>query len=502
MTLRELIADLDKPVCSGDLSMQIAAITYDSRKVKAGTVFVALRGTKSDGHEFIAKAIELGAAAIVAEIAPPENCPAAWIHVRDTRVALALMATTFYSHPADKLSICGVTGTNGKTTIAFLVHHLLNHGLMRCGLLGTVLYDVGGQVTDASHTTPESLELQGLFAKMLRNGCRAAAIEVSSHALEQERVHGVPFAAAIFTNLTQDHLDYHGTMEAYFEAKLKLFETTAAEKNGRLIINADDAWGRRIIQKFDSHPGLVRYGVGVQTDYRASDVKYDVNGTQFELEHKGRGLLVRTPLIGGFNVYNTLAAIAAAHAMGCNLREMVAGMKNAPQVPGRLERVVITGSEPFQVYIDYAHTPDAIINVLKTVRQLRPKRVVTLFGCGGDRDRTKRPLMARAAEEGSDVCVLTSDNPRTEHPLQILEDARKGFARQGHALIPDREEAIHAAIGNARPGDIIIIAGKGHESYQEIMGVRHAFDDRQIAKYGLNDWMRDRSDRRTMEADL
>jgi UDP-N-acetylmuramoyl-L-alanyl-D-glutamate--2,6-diaminopimelate ligase len=502
MNLRELISNLDKPVCSGDLSPDITTIAYDSRKVKPGSAFVALRGVKSDGHDYITKALELGASAIFAETAPPEDCKVAWIHVRSTRVALAVLATAFYNSPANDLTVCGVTGTNGKTTIAFLLHHLLNHALMRCGLLGTVVFDVGGQIMNATHTTPESLELQELFSRMRKNGCRAASIEVSSHALDQERVHGVPFAAAIFTNLTQDHLDYHHTMEEYFEAKMKLFDTVAARKDGKLIINSDDTWGRRLIQKYESHPGLIRYGLGVQTDYRATNVRYDLTGTQFELEHKGRGLLVRSPLIGGFNVYNTLAAVAAAHAVGCNLRDMVTAMKSAPQVPGRLERVFITGTEPFQVFVDYAHTPDAIINVLKTVRQMRPARVITVFGCGGDRDRTKRPLMARAAEEGSDVCVLTSDNPRTEDPKQIIEDARKGFGREGHALIVDRKEAIHTAVGHARRGDIIIIAGKGHESYQDIQGVKHPFDDRQVAKYAMNDWMRDRADRRMEESEL
>lgn len=499
MNLRELTAGLDKPVVSGDLSTDITGIVFDSRTARQGTMFVALRGGKTDGHDFIDQAITAGVSAVVAESAPPENCAVPWVHVRDSRIALAQMAAVFYWNPAEKLALCGVTGTNGKTTTAFILHHLLNRALMRCGLLGTVVYDVGGQLQPATHTTPESLQLHGLLSRMLKNGCRAAALEVSSHALHQHRVHGVPFSAAIFTNLTQDHLDYHRTMEDYFAAKVELFESTAARKNGKLIINADDTWGRRLIQKYESHPGLIRYGLGVQADYRATDIRYDLLGTQFELEHKGRRLLVRCPLIGAFNVYNTLAALAAAHALGCNLRDMVTAMKDVPQVPGRLERVAVTGSEPFQVFVDYAHTPDAIISVLKTVRQLRPKRVIAVFGCGGDRDRTKRPLMARAAEEGSDVCVLTSDNPRSEDPRQIIDDARRGFAREGHALIADRREAIHTAIGHARPGDIIVIAGKGHETYQEIKGVRHPFDDRVFAKHAMNDWMRDRADRRTMD---
>ena len=479
MTLRELAASLANPVVSGSLDTEISGIAYDSRKAGPGALFVAIRGTAQDGHDYIPRAIEAGAAAVMAEIAPPEGCAVPWVHVAGTRRALGAVAETFYGKPSSALLSSAVTGTNGKSTTAFLVHHLLNAAHVRCGLIGTMFYDLGGEQAPATHTTPESLEMQQLMAAMRDNGCRAVSMEVSSHALHQERVAGIDFDAAVFTNLTQDHLDYHGTMEEYFRAKCLLFDSVAAS-SGRMIVNADDAWGRKIIARHEDTRRVVKYGFGVGCDFRASNVRYDMTGTTFELEARGRAFLARTPLIGDFNVYNTLAALAAANALDVNLREAVQNMKNAPQVPGRLERV--SEGTRAHVYVDYAHTPDGIVNALRTVRGLRPRRVITVFGCGGDRDRTKRPKMARAAEEASEVCVLTSDNPRTEDPLVIMADASKGFTRGGHLEIADRREAIRAALELACEGDIVVIAGKGHENYQEVHGKRSPFDDRKIAR--------------------
>ncbi len=487
MTLRDLIPHLDKPAVSGDLDTEIAGLAYDSRKSGPGIAFVALRGTHADGHAFIPKAIELGAAAIIAEQAPPDDVTVPWVHVRHSRIALAQAAAALNGHPAKALIIAGVTGTNGKTTTAFLLHHLFNSAQMRSGLLGTVFYDLGnGEQIPATHTTPESLEIQGLLASMRDNGCRACAMEVSSHALDQERVFGLPFAAAIFTNLTQDHLDYHGTMEKYFEAKVRLFEITAASPRSALIINGDDSWGRKLALRFEHTGRVTRFGFGVHCEFRAINVRYDLTGTTFELEAKGRSFLVRLPLIGDFNVYNALGALAAAHGVGLNLREAVKSLQNAPQVPGRMERV--SENSRFQVFVDYAHTPDGLENALRTARALRPRRLITVFGCGGDRDRTKRPKMAAAAEAGSDICVLTSDNPRTEDPEQILNDAKSGFTRpQKHAIIADRRTAIQTALENAWEGDLVLIAGKGHEDYQDIQGKKHPFDDRKIARQFMHD---------------
>lgn len=486
MTLRDLIPHLDKPAVSGSLDTEVASLAYDSRKVGPGTAFVALRGKQVDGHDFIPKAIELGAAAIICEQAPPEDVSIPWVHVRKSRIALAQAAAALNGHPAKALTIAGVTGTNGKTTSVYLIHHLFNSAQLRSGMLGTVFYDLGGQQVPATHTTPESLEIQGLMATMRDNGCRACAMEVSSHAVDQERVHGLPFAAAVFTNLTQDHLDYHGTMERYFEAKVGLFEMAAAEPRSSLIINADDSWGRKLIQRFENTGRVTKFGFGVGCDFRAVNVRYDLTGTTFELEARGRSFLVRSPLIGDFNVYNTLGALAAAHGVGLNMREAVANMQKAPQVPGRLERV--SENSRFHVYVDYAHTPDGIVNALRTVRALRPRRIITVFGCGGDRDRSKRPKMASAAEAGSDICVLTSDNPRTEDPQRILDDAKAGFARpKSHAIIADRREAIKVALEGALEGDIVLIAGKGHEDYQDIQGKKHPFDDRRVARQLLHE---------------
>ena len=450
MKLRDLIPNLDKPAVSGSLDTEITGLAYDSRKVGPGIAFVALRGTSADGHTFIPKAIALGASAIIAEQAPADDVSVPWVHVRHSRIALAQAAAALHGHPAKSLTIAGVTGTNGKTTTAFLMHHLFNTAQKRSGLLGTVFYDLGnGGRLPATHTTPESLEIQGLLATMRDNGCRACAMEVSSHALDQDRVFGLPFAAAVFTNLTQDHLDYHGTMEKYFEAKVRLFDITAeSSPRSALIINGDDAWGRKLVERFQHTGRVTRFGFGVHNEFRAINVRYDLTGTTFELEAKGRSFLVRSPLIGDFNVYNALGALAAAHGVGLNLREAVKSLQNAPQVPGRMERV--SENSRFQVFVDYAHTPDGLENALRTARALRPRRLITVFGCGGDRDRTKRPKMAAAAEAGSDICVLTSDNPRTEDPEQILNDAKAGFARpQKHAIIADRREAIRAALENA-----------------------------------------------------
>ena len=497
MTLRDILNRLDDAVASGNLDTEVTGIAYDSRKVTKGTIFVALRGTSSDGHDFIEKAIAQGAAAIVAEIAPPHYSKTVWIHVRSTRLALAEISETFYDDPSHSLLVGAVTGTNGKTTTAFLLHHLLNHAQRRCGLLGTVVYDVGGELKPATHTTPESLELQALLADMRTHGCRAVAMEVSSHALDQKRIHGVKIDAAIFTNFTQDHLDYHGTMDKYFEAKAKLFAQASKVNGAKLIINIDDTGGRRLASAFSEHPGLVTYGLGATADFRAVNPRYELTGTTFEFEHKGRSLLVRIPLIGQFNVYNTLAALAAAHGMGCNLRDSVRAMQSAPQVPGRMERV--TERERFHVFVDYAHTPDGLVNALASARGLRPGRIITVFGCGGDRDRAKRPLMAKAAEEGSDVCILTSDNPRTEDPARIFEDARRGFSRTSNTVIADRKEAIQTAIENAREGDLILIAGKGHETYQDIEGVKHPFDDRRVARQLLDQMTRQIGEKRLQQ---
>jgi UDP-N-acetylmuramoyl-L-alanyl-D-glutamate--2,6-diaminopimelate ligase len=482
MKLSELIEHIHVRHVAGTLETEVTGVHCDSRSVKPGGVFCALKGAGRDGHEFIQVAIENGAVAILSERPNPAEFLATWIQVGNGRSAMATAAANFEGRPSLRFPVVGVTGTNGKTTTAFLVHHVMKSILHRAGLLGTIYYSTGEALVEASHTTPESTEVQRLLREMAEADCRGMAMEVSSHGLEQHRVTGVAFDVGIFTNLTQDHLDYHLTMENYFAAKRLLFEQMDAEtgKKGTAIINLDDTYGERLAKTRFERLRVMTYGRGSNADFRIGDLRSDFNGTQYQLRFQDRQFLVRIPLIGSFNVYNSVAAIAAGWAIGLNLREVVAKMADAPQVPGRLE--LVGGRQTnYRVFVDYAHTPDALTNVLSTLRALDPNRIITVFGCGGDRDSTKRPLMAAAAEAGSDLCILTSDNPRTEDPRKILADAARGFLRGGHEVMEERRDAIRRAIQLAGERDIVLIAGKGHESYQEINGVRHDFDDRKVA---------------------
>ncbi|MEI8311686.1 MAG: UDP-N-acetylmuramoyl-L-alanyl-D-glutamate--2,6-diaminopimelate ligase, partial [Verrucomicrobiota bacterium] len=428
------------------------------------------------GAEFAQQAAGKGAAAVVAESAIGDcGCPV--VRVADARAAMADIAAAFYGHPDRSLKCAGVTGTNGKTTSAFLMKHMLDSASLRSGLIGTVKYVVGTEEISAPRTTPESADLQEMLARMRDCGSKAVAMEVSSHALVQQRVRGIEFDAAVFTNLTQDHLDYHRTMDAYFEAKCLLFEGLAAQthKKGRAIINADDRHGHLLMERFGKKVRTVTFGRGVGSDFRASAIQFDGTGSVFQLDAKRKSFLVRMPLIGLFNIYNALAALAASAACGVELRGAIAALASAPQVPGRLERVM--AKRNFQVFVDYAHTDDALKNVLRTLKDLKPARLITVFGCGGDRDRAKRPLMAAAAGELSDWTVITSDNPRREDPEEIIRDVEAGMRGTNYEKITDRENAIRHAIDLARPGDIVLIAGKGHENYQEFADRRIAFDD-------------------------
>ena len=479
MILSELAAAAPDSVLQGAGDLDICGLAYDSRQVVPGDLFVALRGSEVDGRRYAASAIEKGAVAVAAEGVADSAWRTPFLKVPDSRRALAELACAFHGNPSHDLRVAGVTGTNGKSTTAIIAKHLLDAAQRRSGLIGTIGNDVGDGVQAGTHTTPESLELQGLLSEMRENGCASAVMEVSSHGLDQDRVRGVRFRAAAFMNLTQDHLDFHGTMEAYFDAKRTLFEMTA-EEGGLLVINGDDPYGRRLLDEFGKEARCLSFGSGFGNDLRVSNWRIGFDGTQFDLEAKGRSILVKLPLIGRFNISNALAALGLAEGCGCNFREAVRGLATCPQVPGRLENVSLDA--PFRVFVDYAHTPDALTNVLAAVRGLNPRRLVTVFGCGGDRDREKRPLMAKAAEEGSDLCVLTSDNPRGEDPELILRDAARGFRSKDHLQIVDRREAIRTAILKARPHDVVVVAGKGHEDYQEIDGVKQPFNDRKICE--------------------
>lgn len=485
MQLKTLVAAVSPRQITGPLDRVVESIAYDSRRVQRNGLFVALRGEKSDGHQFIEQAVEKGATVIVTEHevqSPRATC----VVVENTRSALADLAATFYEHPARRLKLAAVTGTNGKTTTTFLLKHILEKAGMRCGLLGTVRYEIADRVLPAVRTTPESLDVQELLSQMVNAGCKAAAMEVSSHALTQDRVRGIEWEVAVFTNLTQDHLDFHGTMENYFEAKAALFTGLAdqkAKKSATAIINLDDRYGAQLIDRLDGKIPVITYGVGARSDFRASNYHAEFAGTSYQLDARGKSYLVRVPLIGRFNVANSMAALAAASSMGISLREAVLSLGRSPQVPGRLEAV--PAKRQFQVFVDYAHTDDALLNVLKTLRELSPRRLIVVFGCGGDRDKQKRPLMARVADQNADYSIITSDNPRKEDPDAIIADAEKGFRSDRYEKIADRANAIARAIELAQPRDIVLIAGKGHEAYQEFADHTVPFDDIQVARQAL-----------------
>jgi len=403
-------------------------------------------------------------------------------------MVMADLAARFHNYPARKLKLAGVTGTNGKTTTTFLIKHICEKAGMRCGLLGTVRYEIGERVLPATRTTPESLDLQELLAQIKDAGCRAAAMEVSSHALAQERIRGLEWEVAVFTNLTQDHLDYHGTMENYFESKAKLFTQLTQQQKKRkpvAVVNMDDRYGEQLLNRFDKKISVITFGMGVRADFRASNYRMEFGGTSYQLDARGKSYLVRVPLIGRFNVANSMAALAAANALGLNLREAVLSLGKSPQVPGRLE--MVPAKRQFQVFVDYAHTPDALLNVLKTLRQLEPGRLIAVFGCGGDRDRQKRPLMGRVADQNADYSIITSDNPRKEDPNAIISEIERGFGSDRYEKVAERAEAIARAIALAQPRDIILIAGKGHETYQEFADHTVPFDDIQVARRAIED---------------
>ncbi len=472
----------------------IKKLVFDSRQVGEGSLFFALPGVHQQGSAFVQEAIERGALAIVSEeefdssLLQKNSSSTLFIRVAHARRAMAQMAAIFYHAPSHCLAVCGVTGTNGKTTTAYLVHHFCDFNGRASGLLGTVKYVLPGRIEIASRTTPESIDIQAMLQEMRTGGFRAVAMEVSSHAIVQERVREVEFDVAVFTNLTQDHLDYHGSMEAYFDAKASLFYSLAHQKmkRGRAVINADDRYGRLLLERLESLSSNVRlltFGQLRGVDFRATDIQYHSCGTTFCLETRRRSYLVRSPLVGLFNVYNALGALAAASSMGLELRRAIKALEHAPQIPGRLQRV--EGRRNFQVFVDYAHTPDALENVLRALRELQPGRLVLLFGCGGERDRSKRALMAAVAQRYADEVIVTTDNPRGEDPLSIIEEITQGFNQHKYSCILDRREAISRAIEQALPYDIIIIAGKGHEAYQEVAGQRLPFDDVQIAQQAM-----------------
>ena len=488
MNSKQLFSILSEPIITGTLKKPLSLLTDDSRRVIPGSCYIAVKGTRVDGHDFIDQAIAAGAIAIVAETPCPAQAQEAgicWVQAPDTKEADGVLMSAWNDFPSRKLVALGVTGTNGKTTISYLTNAIFRATWQRAGLIGTIMYDNGAQRTPSHNTTPGCAELQGMLADMVNNGCKAVAMEVSSHALHQHRTTGVDFRVGIFTNLTQDHLDYHGTMEEYYEAKKLLFTRMAANKSLKAVavINADDEYGRKLAEELRPIMRVRTFGLAKDADFRAEPKIISMKGSQYELVYNGKSYLVRTPLIGEFNVSNSLAALAGAVSAGVNIRDAIASLAQSPQVPGRME--LVSSVNNVQCFVDYAHTPDAVENVCRTMKQLcRQGRVFTVFGCGGDRDRTKRPLMGEAAARYSDVCIVTSDNPRTEDPEQIIDEIMPGIPKEKQHRITDREEAIRAALKLARPGDCILIAGKGHENYQIFADETITFSDSAVvAKY-------------------
>ena len=535
MKLKMLIKDMEINEITGSADVEVAGIAYDSRKVKPGDVFVAAKGEKCDGHDFISDAVKKGALAVVHEKAVTScelknkedsgdsslvSRPSSpvFIKVSDSRKSLAYLSNNFYERPSDKLTVIGVTGTNGKTTATYLMKSILEAWGKDVGLIGTINYLVKDRHYDAPHTTPEALEFQAVLNEMVSAGCSHVVTEVSSHALAQKRVDYTGFSIAVFTNLTRDHLDFHITMEEYFRAKERLFKELLL-KDGMSVINFDDPYGRRLISELktsqqgaanirDSKTGnVITYGIETGADIVAVNIKNSFDGLMFDINFNGRTYNVQSPLIGIYNVYNILSAIGAAVSLNVPWDAIISGIKNMGSVKGRFQKVDL--GQNFLCIVDYAHTEDALERLILTAKEIKEQqssraaeqhytnstsrithhasRIITVFGCGGDRDRGKRPRMAAIATKLSDYVVITSDNPRSEEPMEIIKEIEKGALRMNYTIEPDREKAIQKAVETAEEGDILLIAGKGHEDYQEIKGARHKFRDREIAEKAIRE---------------
>ena len=486
MTFQHLLDGAE--VLSQSGNPDVTGVEYDSRRVKPGCVFVAMRGETSDGNRFIDQAIQSGAVAVVSDSAteiPREGV--AWALVPHGRRALARVSANFYKRPAERIAVSGITGTNGKSTTAFLIEAMLTAAGRKSALIGTIEYHIAGRVDPAPHTTPEALELTRIFHEALGQGASDAVMEVSSHALAQQRVYGVPFDVAVFTNLTRDHLDYHKTMDEYFAAKRVLFEGCGTDAPRAVATNLDDDQGAKLADFSRKRSAVVLTYGWDRGDFHADKPDITPRGTRFDMVTPQEKLAIFSPLIGRVNVYNILAAAAACFARGCSPEAITRGVAALTHVPGRFQRVDC--GQPFTVVVDYAHTDDALRNLTALAREFVTRsggsaRVITLFGCGGDRDRVKRPLMGEVAGRGSNFVVLTSDNPRSEDPRAIINDALVGLQRSGvkYAIEVDRRKAIALAIGEARPGDIVLLAGKGHEKVQVTREGTNPFDDVEVAK--------------------
>ncbi len=485
MKLGELLPGVPRQEIVRLADAEIAHLAYDSRRVGPQSLFFAIQGEKADGHRFIPQALERGAVAIVSERSAPPEFANYWVRVSHIRRALGEAAGIFFGHPDRKLEMVGITGTNGKTTTSYLLESVFQSAGMPCGVFGTIAYRFSGRSVEAINTTPESLDLFAYLDELVRSGGKAAAMEVSSHALAQERVWGIRFGCAIFTNLTRDHLDYHGDFEHYFLAKRRLFEGLGTPPPDISVLNIDDSWTTRLLEL--GLPYVITYGLDPAAQVRPVKTSHNGAGMEATLSTPQGNLGIRSALVGRANLMNILAATAAGIALGLDPAKIAQGIEALRAVPGRLERV--DEGQPFLVLVDYAHTDDALKNVLTTARELTRRRLIVVFGCGGDRDRTKRPLMGEVAGTLADLAVLTSDNPRSEDPLRIMSDALVGLQKTGKPYLAevDREAAIRKALETAGPGDVVVLAGKGHETYQVLKDRTIPFDDREVARRMLRE---------------
>ncbi len=485
------IAELINARLSGPSSGDAVDITHDSRQVRDGTLFVAIKGATVDGHRFLDDVLRRGAAGVISESDPPGGFPRPWLKVTNARAALAIAASAVNYHPSHKLDLIGITGTNGKTTTTYLCRSLAEAAGQKAAMLTTVEYRIGDRSEAAVRTTPEASDTNRFLRQAVQEGCSMAVMEASSQAIDLNRCDALSFKVAVFTNLTRDHLDYHGTMENYFDAKKKLFDGRLGEKPACCVVNIDDEWGAKLTDDLKergqkvltiSLPAADSEGFGMAADLTAEDIEVSLLfGTSFSLKTSQGITRITSPLVGRPHVYNILSASAVAMELGYDMDSIVEGISECTGAPGRFERVQHAGD--FAMIVDYAHTDDALMNTLATARELAKGRIITVFGCGGDRDKSKRPLMGRVAGVGSDLVIITSDNPRTEDPVKIIHEIETGVSETGteYQMVPDRRDAIFRAVAAARPNDVVIIAGKGHETYQIIGNDKFDFDDRVIA---------------------
>lgn len=480
MNLKQILKDINYTVLNGSDSTDIGKIEYDSRKIKPGDVFFCIQGFNMDGHKFIDSAVKNGAIAVVCErkINSIPNCTI--IQVDDTREALALSSANFYDHPAKKMKLIGLTGTNGKTTSTYLIKSILEQAGYKVGLIGTIANYIGNKRIDTHRTTPESLELHGLFREMADEGTDYCIMEVSSHSLVLKRVFGINFAEAIFTNLTQDHLDFHKTFENYYAAKLILFKNSQNS-----IINIDDIYGRRVYD--DAGNNRLTYSIDSNSDIKAENIVLHSRGVEFDIVYNDGKERITLSLPGKYNIMNALGCAGACLNEGISLPVVKKGLENMLCVPGRCEIVTKNYNLGFDIIVDYAHTPDGLENILKTAREFTKGRLISVFGCGGDRDRTKRPIMGRIGSNLSDFAVITSDNPRSEEPFKIIEDILSGISKDNYMVVENRKEAIRKAIEMAKMDDVIVVAGKGHEDYQILKDKTIHFDEREIIAEIINE---------------